>query len=114
VPVGEMAILVATGAAFLGVVSLALHWVRRASHPATAHLEQELLAAKLNITELADRLDHFMRRERVRRTRDNAATSQDAPGDVFVPPPATSVSPQTRVDPKDELRMIARQRGVLR
>jgi hypothetical protein len=54
-----------------------------------------------------------MRRERVRRSRDANSTSQEAPGDEIAPPPGRSIPPEIGF-PKDELRRVARARGVIR
>jgi hypothetical protein len=80
-------------------------------------LEVKQRAMAGEIADLVDRLDHFMNRERVRRSRDRSAereTAQEAPGDAIAPPPGRSAPPPTGFDPKDNLRAIARAKGVLR
>jgi hypothetical protein len=68
----------------LGLVSLALHWVRRAEHPDTAHLSRQIQQLELGLADITD----------------------EEPAGEQTAAPAHS--------PKDVLRSIARTKGVLR
>jgi len=92
-----LGILGAVGALSLGIsiVSLILHWKRPEQHPDTARLEQELTAVRTAHLELLDKVEHWMKRDRVRKAREG----REAASEVVIEP-----GPQTPAEKKAELR----------
>lgn len=92
---GPMQLYVALAIGLLGVIfglaALGLHWVRRSEHPDVTRL-------KLDMNELIDKTEHFMRRERTRRIRE--ANEPAEPEQIAAPQPAAPSPHET----KDQLR----------
>jgi hypothetical protein len=115
VPVAEIAALVAVAGFLLGLISLALHWVRRAEHPYLAPIQREMAELRLSHADIVERLEAFLNRDRVRRSRDKALqTAQESAGAAIDPPPATTPTPPSGDELKQALRRAARAQGVLR
>lgn len=79
----------------LAAISLAAHWYRGQEHPDVSALRAEVL-------DILDKVEHWMKRDRVRRLRD----SHEQPDEQ----PTQPAAPTT----KAELRALARNRGLLR
>ena len=59
----------------LGLAALAIHWIRREEHPDVASIRND-------VTDLTDRVEHWMRRDRTRKLRGEPSdrdTIDDAP-----------------------------------
>jgi len=84
----------------LSVVSLVLHWTRRLESPEIEALESRIQEMKVQHLDLLDKVEHWRRRDNVRRARQGAEDklAEDQPG---VPN-----------DPKAELRRRASARGL--
>jgi len=80
-------------AVFLSVCSMLIHYVRRAENPILAPIEASLQSLQLAQADLVDRVDHWTRRDRTRRMREGA----------------NEVADLTPVDPKQALRVRAKQ-----
>ena len=78
-----LGILGAVGALSLGIsiVSLMLHWKRPEQHPDTARVEQDLAAVRTAHMELLDKVEHWMKRDRVRKAREGRQTKPEAVSD---------------------------------
>ena len=75
----EAALALAALSIALSGVSLALHWVRGREHPDVSQLRTEQL-------DLLDRVEHWMKRDRVRRLRDSAPDLEQLPLSQMTPP----------------------------
>ena len=60
-------------ASFLSVVSLLVHWAKRSENPVTGPLEAQIQALQLAQADIVDRVDHWTRRDRTRRLREEKA-----------------------------------------
>lgn len=63
------------------VVSLALHWVRRKEHPDVSELRAIVSEMRTEHLDLYDRVEHWIKRDRVRKLREgreNAQAAQEA------------------------------------
>lgn len=89
---------VAVVAVCLSAVSLGLHWLNRDKHPDVQALHTRCDQLQLAQADMLDRIEHWTRRDRVRRLRD--AQEQEP-----VPAPTND---------KAQLRAIAKQKGILR
>lgn len=69
-----------------------LYTMRRPEEPLASEVTRDVIALRTSLMDLADKVDHWMRRERVRKLRE----SVDARGE--------EASPPTTVSTKDELR----------
>ena len=83
----------------LSLAAILIQYAKRAQNPLTAPLETEIQSLRLAQADVIDRVDQFMRRDRTRRLRAEKAEEPD------------QVEP---VDPKAQLRALARQRGMIR
>jgi hypothetical protein len=108
VPVSEIALGLSVVALALGCVSLVFHWARRASHPLLEPVERRIDELRLAHADVVDRLEAFMNRERVRRSREAKLASQDEPGASI---PSLAIQPPGPVDTHAELRIRARTQG---
>jgi len=86
-------------------ISVLIHYARRNENPVTAPLEQAIQALQLGQADLVDRIDHWTRRDRTRRLRE-----AKEPNEAELPLPM----PQSPMELKRELRMRAKQLGVIR
>lgn len=82
----------------LSAVSLGLHWLERDKHPDVQALHTRCDQLQLAQTDMLDRIEHWTRRDRVRRIRDAQAQEPE-------PAPA---------DAKAQLRAIAKSKGIIR
>jgi len=83
----------------LSAVSLGLHWLNRDKHPEVQALHTRCDQLQLAQTDMLDRIEHWTRRDRVRRLREGEAETAAA---------------QTPTNDKSQLRAIAKAKGVLR
>ena len=83
----------------LSAVSLLVHWVRRDEQPEVQAINTRCDQLQLAQADMLDRIEHWTRRDRVRRLRDGAEQPVDA-----APPLA---SPPT----KSDLRAVAKAKG---
>jgi hypothetical protein len=88
----------------LSAVSLLIHWVRRDEQPEVQALHTRCDQLQLAQTDMLDRIEHWTRRDRVRRLREGA---ESPAADVPVADPAPGAG-------KDALRIRAKQLGVIR
>lgn len=65
----------------ISVVSLLIHWKRPQQHPETTRLQAEIEQLRANSLELLDRVEHWMKRDRVRKLRAGQQAAQEAAGD---------------------------------
>jgi len=84
----------------LSVVSLVLHWTRRLESPEIEALESRIQEMKVQHLDLLDKVEHWRRRDNVRRARQGAEDK------------VTAGEPTVPVDPKADLRARARAAGV--
>lgn len=79
-----LAILGACVALSLGIsiVSLIIHWKRPEQHPDTARLEQDLTALRTAHLELLDKVEHWMKRDRVRKAREGREAALQPPEEI--------------------------------
>ena len=88
---------------FTSITAVMIQYGKRHEHPVVAPLEAEITTLRMGMIEVVDKLEHFTRRERTRRARE-AAAPEDV-HDLVVPPP---------INPKEQLRAVARAKGILR
>lgn len=86
----------------LSVISLVFHWIKRDEHPDITAVERRIQEIKVQHLDLLDKVEHWRRRDNVRRARqgaeDKLAESNDAP--------------QTPAEYKRTLRARALQNGL--
>jgi len=63
----------------LAVVSLLVHWKRPQVHPDVTRVQSEIESLRANHLELLDRVEHWMKRDRVRKLRQGQEEAQGAP-----------------------------------
>jgi hypothetical protein len=63
---------------FLSAVSLGLHWLNHGKHPDVTALQSRMDAFQMAQVEMLDRIEHWTRRDRVRRVRDGAVDAMEA------------------------------------
>lgn len=85
-------------AVFLSAVSLGLHWLNRDKHPEVQALHTRCDQLQLAQADMLDRIEHWTRRDRVRRLREADANDVAAP----------------QLTGKAALREAAKAKGVLR
>jgi hypothetical protein len=92
-------------ALLLSAVSLGIHWLERKSTPQVDHLNARIDSLQTSQLDILDKVEHWQRRDRVRRVRDAQESShtQNEQQEPLQLPPAASQ--------KDQLRLIARQKG---
>jgi hypothetical protein len=92
-------------AIILSGVSLTLHWLERNSTPQVDHLNARIDSLQTSQLDILDKVEHWQRRDRVRRVRESqeSSTTQNEQPEPLQSPPAVSS--------KDQLRLIARQKG---
>lgn len=88
---------VAVIAVCLSAVSLLLHYVQRDKHPEVQQLHTRCDQLQLAQADMLDRIEHWTRRDRVRRLREGATADESR----------AEVVPTT----KNELRLLAKQKG---
>jgi len=71
----------------ISIVSLILHWKRPEQSPETARVDADLQAVRTAHLELLDKVEHWMKRDRVRKAREgrekaSEAVSDDIPADA--------------------------------
>jgi hypothetical protein len=108
--VSQIIIVCAAGAAFLSLclstVSLLVHYAKRGEHPQVTPIRADLDALRLAFADLVDRVEHWQKRDRARRVREQVDDSPPTPtGIPEVPNPLAE---------KQMLRAVARQRGIVR
>lgn len=86
----------------LSTISLLVHYAKRAEHPLITPLQMDIAAIRATVIDLVDRVEHFVRRDRTRRQREQDQPMSLEPG---------GISP---ADAKNQLRAVARQRGLVR
>ena len=84
----------------LSVVSLVLHWTRRLDSPEIEALESRIQEIKVQHLDLLDKVEHWRRRDNVRRARQGAEDKL-----------AENTAP-VATDPKAELRRRASAAGL--
>lgn len=87
----------------LSLTALMIHYAKRAENPLTAPLQAQIDSLRLGQTDIIDRVDQWTKRDRTRRLRAQPETDDSAP-------PAAMTPDQV----KQELRMRARQMGIVR
>lgn len=65
----------------ISVVSLIIHWKRPEQHPETTRLQGEIEQLRASSLELLDRVEHWMKRDRVRKLRAGQQAAQEGRGD---------------------------------
>lgn len=106
----QIIVICAAGAAFLSLclstVSLLVHYAKRAEHPQVTPIRADLDALRLAFADLVDRVEHWQKRDRARRVREQVDD---------VPPTPTGI-PEMPIpgQEKHTLRAVARQRGLLK
>lgn len=70
-----LAVFSALGAGF-GSISLVFHWVRRKEPVEVSELRAELHQVQRDYLDLVDKVEHWIKRERVRRVREGAEAKQ--------------------------------------
>jgi hypothetical protein len=88
----------------LGAVSLGLHWLQREKTPELQAVHTRCDQLQLAQADMLDRIEHWTRRDRVRRLREE-------PGAELSPPVPEASDPHAK---KIQLRNLARQSGVIR
>lgn len=68
--------LLAVFAVCISVVSLALHWARRGEHPDVTRLDTAMQELRTQQIDLLDKVEHWVRRDRVRRLRASQEPSE--------------------------------------
>jgi len=86
----------------LSIVSLGLHWIKRAESPLLAPVYTELNEMKTQHLDLLDKVEHWRKRDNVRRARQGAEDKLAAP----------EPSPETPENRKSHLRALAASRGL--
>ena len=103
----EFVLVAASGVAFvslcLSTVSLLVHYAKRGENPLLGPLEAEIQALKLGQADLVDRVEHFVKRTNARRTRDQVEEPLQQPA-----------LPMDLPHVKQQLRGVARERGIIR
>lgn len=95
----------------LSTVSVGLHWIKRAEHPDVAPLKSQIDSMQLTQADIIDRVEHWMKRDRVRKLREGAESSQQRNSSDEQPLQLAGLPPDpARV--KEQLRQRARQMGV--
>jgi hypothetical protein len=69
----------------LSIISLLIHWKRPQVHPDVARVDNEIQGIRTSILELFDRVEHWMKRDRVRKLRDAQEAKQEAPQGEIAP-----------------------------
>lgn len=104
----------------LSAVSLVVHYLKRAEHPLTAPLQSQIDSIQLTQADIIDRVEHWMKRDRVRKVRDAQAggepsvTMDERQNELQLlqqqqqPNPLVPSTPQQI---KQQLRQVARHQG---
>jgi hypothetical protein len=87
----------------LSTISLLVHYAKRAEHPLITPIQMEIASIRATVVDLVDRVEHFVRRDRARKARE--------PGMDAMAPDQTLPAP---ADVKTQLRIAAKQRGLVR
>lgn len=69
-----------------GIVSLLLHWKRPVQHPETTRLMAEIEQLRSAQLDILDRVEHWMKRDRVRRARQGAEAARGGAEDEIDAP----------------------------
>lgn len=96
---------VAVVAVILSAVSLGLHWLNRDKHPQVQELHSRCDALQLAQADMLDRIEHWTRRDRVRRLREEPNTPSETP--------SAPVAPLNQAELKQHLRNLAKQKGAM-
>lgn len=91
----------------LSAVSLVLHWVERQKSPQVQELHLRCDSLQLAQTEMLDRIEHWTRRDRVRRLRESEPSTPSEK-------PEQLAAPSNQLQLKQQLRAVARERGILK
>ena len=92
-------------AIILSGVSLTLHWLERNSSPQVDHLNARIDSLQTSQLDILDKVEHWQRRDRVRRVRESQESLPTQNEPLELQPSQPSVLP------KDQLRLLARQKG---
>jgi hypothetical protein len=93
----------------LSAISMGLHYAKRGEHPLVAPLKSQIDSIQLTQADIIDRVEHWMKRDRVRKLREGAEEAQSA-STTNASLPELPLSPQA-LD-KSQLRQIARAKGM--
>jgi len=85
---------------------LVLHWVERQKSPQVQELHLRCDSLQLAQTEMLDRIEHWTRRDRVRRLREEPNTQNE--------PQSLPAEPLNQMQLKQQLRSVAREKGILK
>lgn len=85
----------------LSIVSLVYQWIKRAEHPDITGIMTIIQEVKTQHLDLLDKVEHWRRRDNVRRARQGAEEKA-----------AAQATPEVSDDPKAALRSIAASRGL--
>jgi len=69
----------------LSAISLLLHWQRPEIHPDVARVDNEIQGIRTSILELFDRVEHWMKRDRVRKLRESQEAKPEGQGETEAP-----------------------------
>lgn len=89
----------------ISIVSLLIHWKRPEQHPDVSRVESELASVKASTIELYDRVEHWMKRDRVRKAREGQEPARDGPQEPVGGDPAARKADLRR-------KVFGRLRGV--
>jgi len=95
----------ASVSAFLSVTSLLLHYAKRAENPQLTPVYAAIEALRLSLADVVDRVEHWQKRDRARRVREQIEPEQQPP----IGPVALPVA-----ELKAQVRNAARSQGIIR
>jgi hypothetical protein len=107
-------------AILLSAVSLLIHYGKRAEHPLTAPLQSQIDSIQLTQADIIDRVEHWMKRDRVRKLRDAQqggeplAIMDERQSELLRQQQQEALDQQAQQTPsqiKSRLRQVARTQG---
>lgn len=90
----------------LSAVSLAVHYLKRNEHPLVAPLQSQIDSIQLTQADIIDRVEHWMKRDRVRKLREGQEAASSANIEPLNEPQSLP-----HAQGKEQLRQVARQKG---
>jgi hypothetical protein len=96
---------VAVVAIILSATSLVLHWLEREKSPQVQELHSRCDALQLAQVDMLDRIEHWTRRDRVRRLRESEPNTQSET-------PNAPSAPSNQAELKQQLRSLAKLKGM--
>jgi hypothetical protein len=105
----EIVVICAAGASFvslcLSVTSLLIHYAKRAENPLLTPVYSAIDSLRLSQADLVDKVEHWQKRDRARRLREEVVEPAQMAPDQTLPSPA---------DLKSAVRAAARTRGFVK